>query len=71
MTDEQWSTIFHRALKKAGYSLGETETKEVYENVVKHISSQCLEYVISAPQNWNKEWYEIVKHEFTERTLLT
>ena len=76
LTKEDWSCVFQRASKAAGYKK-EPQTgdkRQYFKDVAKHMRSQHLDYVLNSTPaddaDWLCEWTDAVKEELLERILL-
>lgn len=79
MKRKKWREIFDEAIVKAGYNVADDELDEWYPDIAKQLSTKHLEFVLSnkLPQkdgwegSWNPLWFQAVKDEFVERSLLS
>ena len=72
---EEWTEDFNRWCIKAGYSSKSEETDEMYNDIVKFMSEEHLNFVIYGRlEGDDGVWYDgfvnAVKNEILERTLL-
>lgn len=70
MTDVEWEKTFHKALVAAGYTLKDSESLDMYVEVVKYLSDDILYYICQREKEWNSEWFQAVTNELIERSLL-